>query len=122
MKCPVCDSELKSNDSKCLNCGFNDLNKKFADSSEQEKWLEETVEPCRAVFEKCAGSFWGMEEAVMSIFDQFLNFVDENQKLLIELDVYRKVKFKWHDLVDEHFSKLQQELNSIQEKYDKETT
>lgn len=50
MKCPVCKFEL-SNNIKCDNCGFDDLQTDFLSQEDANEWLENIVIPYRATFE-----------------------------------------------------------------------
>lgn len=56
MKCPVCETECEEAKT-CSNCGFNDVNRVFLNQEEADRWKQETVQPCRAVYttmdEKC---------------------------------------------------------------------
>lgn len=52
MKCPVCDRIINNDWEECTFCGFDQLHKEFLNESEYNNWLEETVLPCRKVFQK----------------------------------------------------------------------
>lgn len=49
MKCPVCETECEAAKT-CSNCGFNDVNRVFLNQEEADRWMQETVQPCRAVY------------------------------------------------------------------------
>lgn len=50
MKCPVCKSSYTETDKKCSCCGFSQLNKEFINQDELTNWMEQTVIPCREVY------------------------------------------------------------------------
>ena len=49
MKCPICEKELPNEAEQCTLCGFNQFHKEFVNREDYEKWITETVEPCRIV-------------------------------------------------------------------------
>ena len=49
MKCPVCGQELSNDELHCSLCGFNQFHKEFVNREDYEKWIVETVEPCKIV-------------------------------------------------------------------------
>lgn len=51
MKCPVCKTELKSNDKSCYVCGFSKLNVEFVTISDATNWVEKVVFPFRKQWE-----------------------------------------------------------------------
>ena len=53
LKCPVCKNDQQDGATTCAVCGFPQLNRSFLNSDEAKFWLENTVEPCRAVWNNC---------------------------------------------------------------------
>ena len=49
MKCPICYRELPDDAERCTLCGFNQFHKEFLNRADYERWMEETVAPCKIV-------------------------------------------------------------------------
>lgn len=49
MKCPICDKELPNDIKQCTLCGFNQFHKEFINREDYDKWMKETVVPCKIV-------------------------------------------------------------------------
>lgn len=118
MNCPVCDETLNAQVTVCSNCGFDELHKEFADENERDRWLKETVEPCRKVFEKCARSFAGMQEIATFASDLFFSYVKDNLLLVTANKlVYWKLEEGIHSLIDSYNSEFENGVKAIERKY-----
>lgn len=53
LKCPVCKNDQPEDTISCTVCGFPQLKCTFLNVDEAKLWLENTVEPCRAIWNKC---------------------------------------------------------------------
>lgn len=52
MKCPVCNMVANNDSSKCGYCGFSEIETEFINQEDYERWMTDTVIPCRCVFQK----------------------------------------------------------------------
>lgn len=113
MNCPVCNETLNAQVTVCSNCGFDELHKKFANENERDRWLKETVEPCKKVFEKCAWSFAGMQETAQLMSDLFFDYVKANLCLIAaNKEAYWRVEDGLHNLIDTYHSEFE---NGVEE-------
>ena len=118
MNCPVCDETLNAQVTVCSNCGFDELHKEFANENERDRWLKETVEPCKKVFEKCARSFAGMQEIATLTSNLFMDYIEANLCLIVaNKKVYWQIEDGLHSLIDSYHSKLENGVEAIERKY-----
>ena len=50
MKCPVCTAEIKSKESTCPICGFEDIRYEFINDEELRMWQNYVVNPCKYAY------------------------------------------------------------------------
>lgn len=50
MKCPVCGSAIKPNETKCISCNFDKIQTEFLNHKEYANWMFETVLPYRDAY------------------------------------------------------------------------
>lgn len=118
MNCPVCNETLNAQATVCSNCGFDELHKKFSNNNEREKWLKETVEPCRKVFVKCAYSYAEMQEIATLTSALFFDYIKANLSLIMaNKEAYWQVEDGLHNLIESYHSELENGLKEIEEKY-----
>lgn len=79
-KCPVCKKEHHVTETICINCGFDQLNREFINQEELQRWMEETIIPCRTVYkamaEKLSKSLSPVLQEVKSSLNDNWNYDD----------------------------------------------
>ena len=50
MKCPVCSTEVKTRETTCAFCGFDDIRYEFINDEELRMWQTYVVKPCRYAY------------------------------------------------------------------------
>ena len=66
MKCPVCKTECNGYDS-CPNCGFTEIRTEFLNKDEAQRWMDDTVIPCQAVYKKMSQKLQEIEKANQNV-------------------------------------------------------
>ena len=50
MKCPICSTKVKENDTICVACGFDDIRYEFLNDEELRMWQAYVVKPCKFAY------------------------------------------------------------------------
>lgn len=50
MKCPICSTKVKENDTICVACGFDDIRYEFLNDEELRMWQTYVVNPCKFAY------------------------------------------------------------------------
>lgn len=50
MKCPICSTKVKENDTTCVACGFDDIRYEFLNDEELRMWQTYVVKPCKFAY------------------------------------------------------------------------
>jgi len=50
MKCPICSTEVKANETVCSSCGFDDIRYEFINDEELKMWQTYVVKPCKYAY------------------------------------------------------------------------
>lgn len=98
MKCPVCEKTINDNSVSCYYCGFDKMRSEFINESERNAWYNDTVIPCRKIYEKMKADY-----------DELDHEYDELEREYEELDG------KYTELKDE-YDDLEYEYNELEEK------
>lgn len=92
MKCPVCKTEFINNLIECPNCGFAEIRTEFLNKDEAQRWMDDTVIPCQAVYKKMSQKLQEIEKANQ-------NADSSNKKTLRKGK--KKLKYTINDIVYE---------------------
>lgn len=102
--CPVCGEEYYYEFAECSNCGFNNMRFEFINDGERQLWIKETVEPCRAVYEKACEDYNSLDE-------QYSDLDDENDELRDECE---ELQEKYDELLEKN-EQLKKKLSTQRE-------